>query len=300
MTSAVKHWSALILGIAVLLGVSSFASAQSAGSGEVQGNTRPSEERKLSFSGPGVVQDSPVKEGDKIKAGQFVLGLEDYIEAKELERLKMEAESKARVEAAEADLAVKKAVLRRKTDANKDGSAAFNEAEIEEAQNDVILREKQLDVAKEERQQAGIKAEQQARKVDRLHIKSPIDGIVQRVVVNVGEWADPQSREGAITVVKNDPVFVEVREVDARQVAMLKMGQKLKVRYPELPDKPENWQDAEVFFFAPVAESVQTRLFKMKMSNPQDRPSGLEVIVKLPPEVAAAGAERDRIVGAGK
>src|SRR5436305_1547418 len=82
---------------------------------------------------------------------------------------------------------------------------------------------------------ARIESEQQARKVEKLHLVSPIDGIVHKQVVNVGEWADPQSREGALIVVKNDPVYVEVRSVEARQVAMLKPAQKLQVRYPELP-----------------------------------------------------------------
>jgi multidrug efflux pump subunit AcrA (membrane-fusion protein) len=291
MTAGKFRWVALLSTVTFFLPVCvSAVRAQSSSSrGTVTGMTRPSEERKLSFSNPGVVQESPLKEGDKVKAGQVILALEDFIDVKEFERLKLQAESKARVEAAEADLRVKQAILKRKTDANKNGdSNAYGPAEMEEAENDVTLREKQLQVAKEDQMEAKIKADQQQRKVERLHLSSPIDGIIQRIVVNVGEWADPQSREGSVIVVKNDPVYVEVREVPARQVAMLQMGQKLKVRYPDQPDKAENWQDAEVFFFAPVAESVQTRLFKLRLSNPGNRPAGLEVIVKLPPDVVMA------------
>ena len=245
-----------------------------------------SDELKLAFSGPGVVQELLVKPGDEVKAGQVLMILEDYIDKKELERLRLAAESTARVEAAQADLEMRQSTLKRKQGA---GTGAFSDAEIEEAQNDVTLREKQLKVAEEDRQEAGIRAEQQAHKVELLSLKSPVDGVVVKFMSHPGEWFDPQRGEGAVVVVNNDPLYVEVRDLYAHQVAMLKMGQKLKVRYPDTPDSPQNWQDAEVVYFSPVVDAAsQTRLFKLKMANPQKRASGLEVIVKLPPEVAAA------------
>ena len=150
--------------------------SQSPRSNEVGGVTRPSQERKLSFSTQGVVAQAPLKEGDVVKAGQVIIVQDDVIDKKELERLELTANSNARVEAAEADLAVKKAELKRKEDA---GPGGFNEAEMDVARNDVTLREKQLQVAKEDKQEAKIKAEQQAQKVKKLSLASPIDGIVE-------------------------------------------------------------------------------------------------------------------------
>jgi multidrug efflux pump subunit AcrA (membrane-fusion protein) len=263
-----------------------------------EGISRPSEEAKLSFQTPGVVSEAPVKDGELIKAGQVLLVQEDSIDKKELERLELEANSKARVEAAEADLKVKQAVLKRMTGAGPD---AYNIAEIEEAENNVLLREKQLVVAREEHQQAKLKAEQQARKLELMRLKSHFDGAVQQIVVKVGEWADPQSREGAVIVVKNDPMHIEVRELTTRQVAMLTMNQKLKVRHADDPDKPENWQEAEIFYFSPVADAGSgTRLIKLRMPNPTNRATGLAMIVQLPDEVAAAGTMGADLAGAGR
>lgn len=261
----------------------------------IVGYTRPSSyELKLSISQPGIVKEILVKEGDVVKAGQVLLTLEDEIEKKELERLQLVANSKARIEAAEADLAVKKAILKRKTEANDSGMQAYNKSEIEEAENDVILREKQLQVAKEDQMEAKIKAEQQAAKVDKLQMKSPIDGIVLNYVAHVGEWADPQGRDGTMVIVNNNPLQIEVKDLTAQQVAMLKMGQKLQVGYPDRSGKATKWEEAEVVYFSAVAElSTQFRLFKLRMKNPQAVPAGLEVVVKLPADVAAAG--RDRI-----
>lgn len=264
-------------------------------SNEASGVTRPSEERKLSFSTQGVVAQAPVKEGDAIKAGQVILVQDDVIDKKELERLELTANSKARVEAAEADLKVKQAVLKRKTDA---GPGGFNEAEIEEATNDVTLREKQLQVAKEDQQEARIKAEQQAQKVKERSLASPIDGIIEKLVVNVGEWADPQSREGAAVVVQNNPVNVEVLDLKSSQVAQLKLGQKLQVRYEDVADKPENWQEAEIFYFAAVADAgADVRPFKLRLANAAGRPAGLHVVVKLPDNLANANGEPGNVAG---
>jgi len=251
---------------------------------EVSGVTRSSQERKLSFSTQGVVAQAPSKEGDAVKSGQVILVQDDVIDKKELERLELQANSNARVEAAEADLAVKKSVLKRKVDA---GPGGFNEAEIEEATNDVTLREKQLQVAKEEQQEAKIKAEQQRHKIQKLSLASPIDGVVERLIVNVGEWADPQSRDGAALVVQNDPLYLEVRELKSSQVAQLKLGQKLQVRYQDDADKKENWQEAEIFYFAAVSDAqADTRLVKLRLSNPTARPSGLWMVVRLPDNLA--------------
>jgi multidrug efflux pump subunit AcrA (membrane-fusion protein) len=279
-----------------LANVPSFAQTRA---NEVAGVTRPSKESRLSFSTQGVVAQAPVKEGERVKAGQVILVQDDVIDKQELERLELTANSKARVEAAEADLAVKQATLKRKTQANRDGISAFNEAEIEEAQNDVTLREKQLQVAREDQQEAKIKAEQQRHKVEKLSLTSPIDGIVERIIANVGEWADPQNKEGAAYVVQNDPLYLEVRELKSSQVAQLKLGQKLQVRYQDDPDKPENWQEAEIFYFAAVADAqADTRLVKLRLSNPTGRPAGLWMIVRLPDNIANAdGAVGQDIAG---
>ena len=63
-------------------------------SNEVSGVTRPSQERKLSFSTQGVVAQAPVKEGDVVKVGQTILVQDDVIDKKELERLELASNSK--------------------------------------------------------------------------------------------------------------------------------------------------------------------------------------------------------------
>ena len=268
-------------------------------SAEVTGVTRPSQERKLSFSTQGVVAQAPLKEGDTVKAGQTILVQDDEIDKQELARLELTANSNARVEAAQADLGVKQAKLKRVKQMYENN--AGNIAEVEEAENDVVLREKQLVVAQEEQQEAKIKAEQQRHKLAKLSLASPINGVLERIITNVGEWADPQSKDGAAYVVQNDPLFLEVRELKSSQVAQMKVGQKLQVRYQVDADKPENWADAEIFYFAAVADAqVDTRLVKLKVPNPSGRPAGLWMVVKLPSDLADGGADAGQKNVAGR
>jgi hypothetical protein len=101
-------------------------------------------------------------------------------------------------------------------------------------------------------------------------------------------------------VVNNDPLNVEVLALNVRQVSMLKLGQKLQVKYaPE--DKNAPWQEAAITYFDPVANNqTDQRMFRMELPNPEGKEAGLRMIVKLPPEVAKAGADAPARMAGGK
>src|SRR3954471_12164312 len=65
--------------------------------------TQPSAMRKPTFPQAGGVKETLVKEGDKVPAGAVMVRQDTDLDEKEAERLKVEAESDARVEAARAE-----------------------------------------------------------------------------------------------------------------------------------------------------------------------------------------------------
>src|SRR5947207_2809900 len=65
--------------------------------------TQPSQTRKPSFPQAGVIKECLVKDGDKVKAGAVIMRQDTDLDQKEAERLKVEAESDARIEAARAE-----------------------------------------------------------------------------------------------------------------------------------------------------------------------------------------------------
>ena len=245
--------------------------------------TQPSERHKLSFPAAGIIISQPVKEGDQVKQGDVLLAEDDFLEEKELEKAQLEAASNAKVEAAIADYNAKKHIYDRKKETYEKGGA--NLQEVEDAELDMVLREKQIKVAQEDADEAKIKAEQEAKKVKDMKLTSPVDGVVEKMALQIGEMADPQKPDAACWVVKNDPLFIEIRDLSSKQVGHLHLGDKLEVKYPDETD----WHEAAVTFRAPVVDAASdTQLVKLTLPNPSNRDSGLQIQVQLPPEVARA------------
>ena len=279
MTSSFRKFACLSVLSLVTAGLAANSSAQvrnENGEVSVTGITQPSKRSKPAFYGAGVIGKVAVKEGDVVKPGQLLMAQDQEIEALELERLMAEANSAARIEFAKADLDVKIAVEKRK----KGGEAGvFSLAEQEEATLDRISREKSLDIAALEQSQNKIKARQQEAKVKRMNLLSPIDGIVEKIEVWEGEMVAGDPNKPAIVVVKNDPMYIEIRDLNTRQVALLKVGETMDVRYPG-----ENaWKKAKITHISPVADaSSDTQLVRLELPNPENKATGLPIQVKLP------------------
>jgi RND family efflux transporter MFP subunit len=258
------------------------------------GITQPSERHKLTFPAAGLIIAKPVKEGDAVKAGDVLLQQDDFLEQKEVEKAQVEAESAAKVDAAKADYNAKKHIYERKLNTLKGGGA--NQQEVEDAELDMTLRDKQILVATDDQNEAKIKFLQEQKKVKDMKLLSPVDGIVEKIVLEVGEMADPQKPDAAVWVVKNDPLTVEIRDLPARQAGRLNKDDKLMVRYPD----EETWREAKVVYRAPVVDAASdTQLVKLELPNPKGREAGLQIQVQLPPNVAQAGENRDKTAAAG-
>ena len=139
-------------------------------------------------------------------------------------------------------------------------------------------------LAEQKRSIAAAQAATEQAKIDLKQIKSPIDGVVQKLDTHVGEVATNQPDKPAFRVVNNDPLWVDAH-LSAAVTARLKPGQQLQVRYVA----EDKWMPAEVLFLSPqVRPGSQTRMVRLQLPNPDDRPSGLEVYVKLPDGQVAA------------
>jgi multidrug efflux pump subunit AcrA (membrane-fusion protein) len=213
----------------------------------ISAHTEPSKMLSMSLPSMGIVKQVPVKEGDIVKAGQVLLEQDDEIEKQELDRLKIEADSTARLEYAQADLAVKKKVSERKSKAE---GGVFSQEEIEEAQLDEVHSAKQIDVVNLDRQDNISKEKQQETKVGKMQLRSPIDGVVQTIKTWEGEMAAPDPEKPAIIVVQNNPCYVVIPLLKTWQVAELSLGESMDVKYPSDTD----WQQAKIVYISPVAK----------------------------------------------
>jgi RND family efflux transporter MFP subunit len=252
----------------------------------VTGITAPSEKVKLATATPGIVLERKVKSGDKVSKDQVLLQLDDRYEVKALEAVTREAANESQIEAAVEDLNLRKVQLERKEKLLVDRVAGLSE--VEEARLQVkigVIREK---LQREELSIKGIERDRQKLKVDQMVLKSPIDGEVLSIDVGPGEWADPQKPSGLVTVVKNDPLWVEVN-LPSNQSLKLDKDVSLLVKH----DRDDKGTMAKIIYMAPQIDAASdTQLVRLELPNPQNRRSGLQVMVTLPENVAAVAEGR--------
>jgi len=244
--------------------------------------SKPSQKRELTITIRGTISQVPVKEGDTVKEGQLLMAEDDRVEQKELERLQIEAQSQIAVQAAMAELKVKEADLTNVENMYKNN--ASNETELRKAQAEAEVAQLQVEKARQDLELKKKEAEKQAAVLELMRRVSPIDGVVAKLEVGVGEVVDPT--KPVCTVVRNDPLWVEAY-VPIGVAAQLKVGQKMQARYPE----QEQWLEGEVNFLSPVADDRSgMRLIRLQLPNPQLRESGLNMLLRLPEQVAQSGA----------
>jgi hypothetical protein len=110
---------------------------------------------------------------------------------------------------------------------------------------------------------------------------------VQQINLGPGEMSDPQNRDGAVIVVKNDPLWIDVH-LPTSQSLKLEMGETLQVRYADGGE----WQPAKIIFFAPKVDAASdTQHVRLEMPNKANKASGLQVLVQLPAKITGEKAE---------
>jgi len=234
--------------------------------------TIPSADVTLSFVQPGRIAKVPVKEGDKVKAGQLLIQQDDAAEQAQLSQVKAESEDTTQIEAAEASLAQKKVDLKRIDWAAGRGSAT--PLELEHAKLDVTIANLSLKVAQFEHEQSKRKYEEAKIRVDNMSLKSPIAGTIDRVEVEVGESINGLA--DVLRVVKTDPLWIDV-PVPLALGRTLKLGQVAKVRFP---DSEEKASDGKIIYISTVADAASSTLrVRVEVGNKSNRPAGEHVKV---------------------
>ena len=271
------------------------------------GISRPTEEAKPTFAAPGLVAEVLVHEGDAVKQGQVLARQDDRQEQQTLRSDRADAESVAEIEYEAADAAQKQVQYQRKQtlydqQANPDrpDDHLIAASEVEEAKLAVALSKAQGAVSQLTHEKKGYDYERQKIKVEQMALRAPFDGIVEKISVHAGEMSDPQSKDGVLTVVRNDPLKVVVHPSTDRALK-LQMGQELQVRYAAPAGFPANpWMTAAIYYFAPQADaSSKTEELWLRLPNGAGQRSGLAVEVRLPADVAAVATGGGAVGAAG-
>ncbi len=240
----------------------------------VRAITRPSADRTLSFVQPGRIAGVPFKEGDLVKAGEVLIRQDDAAEQVQLAQLKAQSEDTTQMRASEASLAQKRVDLEKLQKAAASNAATF--LEVEHAKLDVTIAQLSFELAKFEHEQAGRKCEEYRIRVENMQLKSPVDGRIEKVDIEVGESANALT--DVIQVVQIDPLWIDA-PVPMAEVIGLKTGATARIQFPE-SGKTASTAEGRVIFVAAVADAGSGTLrVRIEVPNKTGRPAGEHVLV---------------------
>ena len=237
--------------------------------------TDPSADRMLSFVQPGRIAEVYVTEGQAVESNQTLVQQDSAVERARLAQLEADAKNMTNIEAAKASLAQKRVDLQKLEIAAERGAAT--ELEVEHAKLDVTIAELSLQVAIFEHEQAVRKYDEAKLQIDRMILKSPITGRVEKIEVETGESVN--ALETVVRVVQIDPLWIEV-PAPLTLARALTHGGPAEVRFPGPDQRSIN---GTIVFIAAVADAGSGTLrVRVEVPNKTKRPAGEHVTVIFP------------------
>ena len=217
------------------------------------GKIQPKRQVNISATTMGRVTRLAVEEGQRVKAGEFLLEIDPRSLAGQLERGEASVaaarsslqQATTAIEQARANLELAQQSLKRQQDLSKDGLTT-REA-LERAQNEVTVRESDLKARQQEAQtrEQQIKQEQAGLSTTRyslsqVTIVSPMDGIVTRRNIEAGENVVVGTMNNAgtvlLTVADMSAIQGEI-EVDETDIPNVTIGQHAIVTIDAVADR---------------------------------------------------------------
>jgi len=234
--------------------------------------TRPSADVKLSFVQPGRVTQIMKKDGERVKAGEMLVQLDDTVEQIALAQIQAASTDTTQIQASQASLDQKSLDLKKLEEAAV--SHAVTELEVEHARLDVRIAELALQMAVFEHGQAKLKFKETQKRVASMRVASPINGLVERVAMEVGECVN--ALEEVMRIVQIDPLWVDVPVPMAKAQSLAK-GQAVQVVFPS--PNAETSKGLVTFVSAVADAGSGTLLVRIEVPNKSARPAGEHVRV---------------------
>jgi multidrug efflux pump subunit AcrA (membrane-fusion protein) len=253
---------------------------------EYSSDTIPSEDKTLTFVRSGRVDEVLVKEGDKVDPNQPLVRLDDKAERAQIDQLKAQAENTTRVRAANAQQKQKINDLQQLKDAFKKGAAS--ELEVQHAELEVTIAELSKELAEFQVQQDKRKYREARLQLERMELRSDMEGFVQEVFLKENESAEPYQK--VIRIVSIDPLWIEVH-VPVDQARELKVDSSDGEKVPEasramvrFEDRKSKAVQGRVIHKSLVARGTipRTLMIRVEIANPNYRPAGERVKVGFP------------------
>ncbi len=225
---------------------------------------------ELSFVQPGKIREIMVKEGDLVHAGAILMQQADEIELVQLKILQARSLNRLPIHLAEVDLKQKQKDLADMKDVQKKG--AITQWEVDHASLAVDTALLTLKIREFEHNQDVLQLESIVETINRLTLRSPLEGIVEEISIQPGETV--QALMPVIRLVRIDFLLIDL-PVPIDQAKDLRKGQKAIITFSDQTELP-----GEIIKISSIADAAATTLeVRLQVPNPEERPAGERVRV---------------------
>jgi RND family efflux transporter MFP subunit len=242
---------------------------------EFRGLIEPHRVIKIGSPTEGILATVEVDRGDLIKKGQVLATLESEVEKATMEvaRARAEMEGPLKAKQASKELFEGKTVRLRQL-FTKDLASA---SEMEEAQANRDVSTMQLQEALENKRLAELEYRRAVEVVNRLAIRSPVNGVVMERLLSPGEYVKEQP---VLKIAEIDPLNVEVI-MPVERLLSVKVGMRARV----IPEAPVGGEYTAVVSIVDRVVDAASGTFGVRLflPNPGNRlPAGLKCRVIFP------------------
>ena len=253
---------------------------------KVSANGKVQAQKKVDISATiaGQVTHLAVKEGDRVKKGQFLLQIDPVSPRAQAKSAQFSTEALQRdLQSAEASLVQARADYHRAEGNHKAG--IIPDAEVERARTAMATAEATVQATRQRIEQSRATFEGARDLLAKTTVQAPMDGVITAKRVEEGEVAviGIQNSPGTVLLTISDMSVVEAEmEVDETSIPSVKVGQEARVRIDAYPNQTFTGLVTEVGSSPIVRSSGQTNTteaikFKVKIQ------------IKDPPETVKPG-----------
>jgi RND family efflux transporter MFP subunit len=236
---------------------------------EFEGLIEPYMEVKVGSGVPGVLDTVTVDRGDLVRKDQVVATLQSGVEKATVDLARAKAEMDATIKAKQDALEF----AERKLERNKDlyRQKALPDQQWDEVETQRLLAEHELAEALENRQLAKLELKRATEVVERMNIRSPLNGVVVERFLHPGEYVEDQP---ILKLAQIDPLNVEVI-LPVEMLGSVKAGMGATVK-PEAP--VSGFYTAKVKIVDKVVDAASgTFGVRLELPNPDhELPPGLK------------------------
>lgn len=248
----------------LVIGVLLFGLTSTAAGIEVEGFTEPYRDIDVAAAETGLLEAVEVKEGDRVKAGQLLVRLDEAVLRATLAIAKNAMESQGRLESAEAELELQSKIVDKLHKLLERRHASPQEIERAESQKKIAAA--YVRTIREEHCTKSLEYERVRLQFERRRLTSPIDGIVTQIFKDRGEFVS-LSDPVVLKVVQLDPLLV-VFFVPARHGRVLSNGETVDVH---IADSAAPVQGKIEFVSPAVDPQSGTMRVRVRIPNPEER-----------------------------